>query len=207
MNSRENNITMIDDLLDVEDMENPKSQGLGMIPESETNKYQKFIRNNGYKVPQQAGMQFNNNIPHFANVHSAPQQMTHRQMMPQEMIHKQIMPQEMIHKQIMHKQMMPQEMMRLQMMNEKLPYNDPNGEFQNNFHPYIEQEEFNNNMKKNLYEGYEPCNQTSCLSVAEHAADCKVCSKLYNNDKTVYIIAIVLLSIICLLLLKKVLNI
>lgn len=182
MNSRQNNITLIDDLLDVEDIEQPKTQGLGMIPEAETNKYQKFIRNNGYNVPQQAGMQLNNNIPPFANVHSA-QQIMQQQMMPPQMIQQQMMPP--------------------QMMNQKLPYNDPNGDFQNNFQPYIEQEKFNNN----LFEGYEPSNKPTCLAVAEHTADCKVCSKLYNNDKTVYIIAIVLLSIICILLLKKVLDV
>jgi hypothetical protein len=47
----------------------------------------------------------------------------------------------------------------------------------------------------------------SCLDVAEHIANCPICSKFYNNDKTIYIIAIVILSIICLLLLKKVLNV
>lgn len=48
----------------------------------------------------------------------------------------------------------------------------------------------------------------SCLEVAEHIKDCPICSKLYNNnDNTVYIIVIVILSIICILLLKRVLDI
>ncbi len=46
----------------------------------------------------------------------------------------------------------------------------------------------------------------TCLDIAEHVANCPVCSKLYNNDKTVYIFAIVVLIIICLLLLKRVLE-
>lgn len=46
----------------------------------------------------------------------------------------------------------------------------------------------------------------SCLDVANHIKSCPLCSKFYNNDKTFYIIAIVVLSLICILLLKKVLN-
>ena len=47
----------------------------------------------------------------------------------------------------------------------------------------------------------------SCISVAEHANNCIVCSRLYNNDRTGYIIVIILLAIICILLLKRVLNV
>jgi len=47
----------------------------------------------------------------------------------------------------------------------------------------------------------------NCVDVARHIQDCPICSKLYYNDKSVYIIAIVVLCIICLLLLKKVLNV
>lgn len=47
----------------------------------------------------------------------------------------------------------------------------------------------------------------NCVDVANHVQNCPVCSKFYNNDKTVYILAIVILSIVCLLLLKKVLNV
>jgi hypothetical protein len=35
---------------------------------------------------------------------------------------------------------------------------------------------------------------------------CPICSRFYHNDNTVYIIAIVILSIICILLLKRVLD-
>ena len=49
--------------------------------------------------------------------------------------------------------------------------------------------------------------EISCIDIANHIEKCPLCSKFYNNDKTVYVIAIVLLSIICLLLLKKVLNV
>ncbi len=46
-----------------------------------------------------------------------------------------------------------------------------------------------------------------CVDIARHIQDCPICSKFYNNDRTVYIIAIVILSIICLLLLKRVLDV
>ena len=52
-----------------------------------------------------------------------------------------------------------------------------------------------------------PHNSPSCLEVAEHIANCPICSKFYNNDKTIYIIVIVILAIICILLLKRVLEI
>ena len=54
---------------------------------------------------------------------------------------------------------------------------------------------------KNYYQ------ELSCISVAEHTANCVVCSRLYENNNTIYIVTIILLSIICILLLKRVLNV
>lgn len=51
-----------------------------------------------------------------------------------------------------------------------------------------------------------PKDSPSCLSFAEHHANCPICSRFYNNDKTIYIIAIVVLSIVCILLLNRLLN-
>lgn len=47
----------------------------------------------------------------------------------------------------------------------------------------------------------------NCIDVARHIQECPVCSKLYANDRTVYIVVIAVLVIICLLLLKRVLNV
>jgi hypothetical protein len=47
----------------------------------------------------------------------------------------------------------------------------------------------------------------NCIEIANHIQGCPICSRFYNNDKTVYIIAIVVLTIVCLLLLKRVLNV
>lgn len=47
----------------------------------------------------------------------------------------------------------------------------------------------------------------NCVDIAKHVQDCPICSKFYKNDNTVYIIAIVVLAIVCLLLLKRVLDV
>ena len=47
----------------------------------------------------------------------------------------------------------------------------------------------------------------NCIDIAKHIQECPICSRFYNNDKTLYIIIIIVLSLICLLLLKKVLNV
>jgi len=64
-----------------------------------------------------------------------------------------------------------------------------------------------------IKEGYalrneSPAADISCKQIAEHIADCPVCGRLYHHDRmnTIYIIIIVFLSIACLLLLKKNLN-
>jgi len=46
----------------------------------------------------------------------------------------------------------------------------------------------------------------SCLDVAGHIDNCPICSKFYNNDKSVYIVTIIVLVIICIILLKKVIG-
>ena len=50
-------------------------------------------------------------------------------------------------------------------------------------------------------------NSPSCLEIADHVSNCPICSRFYKNDNTIYIIAIVVLLIICILLLKKCLDI
>jgi hypothetical protein len=51
-----------------------------------------------------------------------------------------------------------------------------------------------------------PVGSPTCLEIADHVGSCPICSRFYKNDNTVYIIAIVILAIICILLLKRVLN-
>ena len=47
----------------------------------------------------------------------------------------------------------------------------------------------------------------TCLEIHDHVSSCPICSRFFKTDNTVYIIAIVILSIICILLLKRVLNV
>jgi hypothetical protein len=47
----------------------------------------------------------------------------------------------------------------------------------------------------------------NCPDIAMHIQMCPICSKFYNGDKSLYIIVIVILAIVCLLLLKRVLNV
>lgn len=63
-----------------------------------------------------------------------------------------------------------------------------------------------------LHQGMEPKwklpdGSPSCIDVANHIASCPVCAQIYNNDKTIYIVSIIVLVIVCLLLLKKVLDV
>lgn len=48
--------------------------------------------------------------------------------------------------------------------------------------------------------------EPTCIDVAEHIANCPICSKFYKNDNSIYIITIIVLAIICILLLRKVLG-
>ena len=49
-------------------------------------------------------------------------------------------------------------------------------------------------------------NSPTCLEISDHVGSCPICSRFYRNDNSIYIIAIVVLAIICILLLKRVLN-
>lgn len=47
----------------------------------------------------------------------------------------------------------------------------------------------------------------SCQDIYYHIDECPMCKKFYNPDKTIYLIIIAILIIVCTLLLKKVLNV
>lgn len=49
-------------------------------------------------------------------------------------------------------------------------------------------------------------NHNNCVDVSEHTLNCIVCSKLYNNNNTLYILVIIFLAIVNLLLLKRILE-
>lgn len=95
--------------------------------------------------------------------------------------------------------------------------NYPNISYDSNFKNNQEMQYYDNEnnqvpYKENNLEKLEPnklntqTEPLSCISVAEHIANCPICSKFYNTDKTPYIITIIILVLICLILLKKVLD-
>lgn len=70
------------------------------------------------------------------------------------------------------------------------------------------QESGNHNDVQEHFKSFNmPIGSPSCLDVADHISKCPICSKFYNTDKTIYLIAIITLAIICILLLKKVLDV
>jgi hypothetical protein len=76
-------------------------------------------------------------------------------------------------------------------------YHDYSNYSQNNIQP-----EFEN---KGLNKYVLPHNSPSCIDVANHIELCPICSRHYNSDMK-YIVIIILLTIVCLLMLKKILN-
>ena len=46
----------------------------------------------------------------------------------------------------------------------------------------------------------------SCIDIANHVKYCMVCGRLYKQDSTLYIVVIIFLLLVCLILLKNVLN-
>jgi hypothetical protein len=49
-----------------------------------------------------------------------------------------------------------------------------------------------------------PLYDITCLQIAMHVKNCPICSNVYKSDSTIYILIIVILSIISLLLIKKI---
>ena len=46
----------------------------------------------------------------------------------------------------------------------------------------------------------------SCIDIARHIKHCPICIKFYDNDRSMYIITIIVLVVICIILLKKLLE-
>lgn len=56
------------------------------------------------------------------------------------------------------------------------------------------------------FQQQHPFHYINCVTVAEHANNCVVCSRLYSCDKTIYYIIIAILVLVCILLARKVLE-
>ena len=82
-----------------------------------------------------------------------------------------------------------------------MAYNNPPAYMQ-------QQQQYMDPQGQEIQAPYKPLEQTpTCLDFASHVAQCPICSKFYKNDNTMYIIAIIVLAIVCILLLKRVLDV
>ena len=53
---------------------------------------------------------------------------------------------------------------------------------------------------------FNDAEELSCMTVANHIKDCPICSKFYNCDNSIYIVCIVLLIMVCVILLKRIIE-
>lgn len=58
-----------------------------------------------------------------------------------------------------------------------------------------------------MYPAHNMYSAPNCIDVANHIKMCPICSKLYNTDYTMYVLCIIILAIVCIILMKKCLNI
>lgn len=46
----------------------------------------------------------------------------------------------------------------------------------------------------------------NCIDIAQHIDTCPICSRLYDTDKTLYILAIIGLLVLCFLMVKRIVK-
>ena len=146
----EQNVTPLEMLPDLEDLEKSDFSPMNVLPPGEAEKFGRYIRGNHHNgITKQSGM--------TENFHSVQPRHLNQQ--------------------------------------------------QHHYNDQKENYDFPKQEEHSIKTFNMPSGTPSCLDVAEHIANCPICSKFYNTDKTIYIIAIVILSLICILLLKKVLDV
>ena len=188
MSYAQNNVTLIDDLPLLDEIELPKTQGLSMIPPGEVNKYQKFVRNSGYSPDAQSGMMMSDRgntsllqMPRKNSTGHVIGQVTDNN--NEHKLH---------HSHHSH--------------HHKDHYAHYNA--MNQYRPYEAEMVYENykDQKQSKKENYTNNDTNNCVDVAEHAENCVVCSKLYKNDRTIFILIIIFLAVVNLLLLKRILE-
>ena len=168
--SYKNQITLIDDLPDISEIEPSNNRGLSMIPDSQ--KYTKYLRNNNNNnLHAGSGMNSSDHDPYRLGYHN---------------------------------------------VNEgSYIDNSPNNNVSMYQNPYLINKMSNGSSggfapnSQMYYEPYENITQKdtfNCRDIADHISNCIVCSQLYKNDRTIYIIVIIILTIISFLLLRRVLD-
>lgn len=198
MSYNQKNITLIDDLPTLDDLEMPKTSGLNMIPDSEVHKYQKFIRNSGHTTPPQSGM--------------APSTQMNSMMTPQ------LSPQ--MHHQMQQQMANPNPQMYNSPVIQDVHQNKHNTKdyvsynLENTYNPYVAPKVYENFDNKEQNTGKKPrkshFNSTSghltCIDVADHASTCSVCSRLYSNNNTLLIIFLVMSLVFNMIFIKKIVE-
>ena len=159
-----NRVTMLDDLPRLDDIESKHSSS------PDGNKFQKFIRNNGYTTPPESGMGMPKSV--FPPIPYNPQ-------LPQ-----QNMPQQF------PQQNMPNMPQPFPQQNMPQPFNSmhqQNGyDSSSSYQPYMEETPIEHYQHDDL----------SCLRVSRHATNCPVCSRLYNSNMNIYFFAIIMLQLV-----------
>ena len=208
----DNNKTDNTTFMDIPDPDKIKGK---YIRNSFKSKYKEFNLDNNFeqKIPQKQINQQQINQPQYKQ----PQYKQQNQK-PQEIQQYQIpyqTPQEIQQYQIPYQT--PQEMQQYQ-----IPYQTPQ-EIQHLLPHQTTYDQYDQYDKYDQYDQYDKYNSSykdnqlpynyyntklnspyCCLDVSSHIENCPICSKFYNTDKTIYIITIVILIIICFILLKKI---
>jgi hypothetical protein len=52
----------------------------------------------------------------------------------------------------------------------------------------------------------EKVDYINCIDIANHVSSCPICSRLYDTDRTLYIVTIIGLLIMCFLMVKKIIK-
>ena len=82
--------------------------------------------------------------------------------------------------------------------------------YQRSFFPFeldtFQQPRYNMNMQHPVPLQEKYIEEISCMTVANHIKDCPICSKFYNCDNSMYIVCIALLIIVCIILLKRIIE-
>ncbi len=193
-----NNVTLIDDLPTLEELDFQQSPGIGMIPPNEANKYQKFIRNSGYSTPPQSGMNVSSN---------------NQQKMQDPRFNEKNMEQRGMDYNNQQRGMDYNNQQRGMDYNNQQRGMDNNNQLRgmdNDYQPYYGErfrENFEETPPPNKYRSdITMIGSHNCVDIAEHTENCLVCSKLYANNNTLYIIMIIFLAVVNLLLLKRILE-
>lgn len=187
-----NNFTLIDDLPTIEELEIPKSAGMGMIPPSEANKFQKYIRNSGITTPSQSGMMSNNRMQQQPTTPTKTGGMmpNQRNMYYQQPIDDPNNLRDQMYQEIDFNPQLQR-------------YHPPNEKYMNmhqseKYNPYRTYENFESSAP--------PKKEHSCVDIAEHTANCMVCSKLYASNNTLLIFLVIFLALVNLILLKRIIE-